>query len=191
MFTRKAVVVCLVIIAVSQISLFAQIPAGRELSPEMKYRDYKNLYDPHTWIPYSDDVYKTGVVGVASALIPGVGQMIEGEFWRGAPFLLGNLACLYLMGSSMYYFVPVEDNSTASDRHALGGAIFFGAMAVDIGLRIWSCSDAVKVAKIKNLYYRDLRKKYQPSVSLVPDVGAVRVVGFNQMYGGLALSMSF
>ncbi len=55
--------------------------------------------------------------------------------------------------------------------------MLLGAGTVDLVLRIWSFMDASKVAKVKNLYYRDISRGSGLSVKLSPSVVALPVDG--------------
>lgn len=123
------------------------------------------------------DRYNKDLAALASGITPGLGQIIDGEFWRGTPFLVGHLGCLFLMGNSFYFFTTVEDTALQRKRTAPGLWMLLGAGTVDLVLRIWSFMDASKVAKVKNLYYRDISRGSGLSVKLSPSVVALPVDG--------------
>jgi hypothetical protein len=64
-------------------------------------------------------------------------------------------------------------------------------LAAMAGLYVWNICDAVKVAKIKNLYTRDLRGQMAvPELSLEPYINNVPAKTGSQLVGGLALRVN-
>ena len=135
-------------------------------SVNAQYKINKSKYDYRTYKYQAGDPYKPGVAGFASLLIPGLGQMSSGAGGRGAAFLGGFVGCItiYAIGSSHYYVDEEGDH---------GGPVplyigFFGAIAIDL----ISVIDAVRVAKVTNLYFRD---KYMTSynLKLIPYIGSL------------------
>jgi hypothetical protein len=131
-----------------------------------QYKINKLKYDYRTYKYQAGDPYNPGIAGFASLFIPGLGQMSSGAGGRGAAFLGGFVGCItiYAIGSSHYYTDEEGDH---------GGPVplyigFFGAIAVDI----ISVIDAVRVAKVTNLYFRD---KYMTRYSLKvsPYIGSI------------------
>ena len=57
----------------------------------LRYRDYRKLYNSKRYIRQFDDKYSPGWSGVASFVIPGLGQAIDGEWGRAAGFFLGSV----------------------------------------------------------------------------------------------------
>ena len=69
-----------------------------------------------------------------------------------------------------------------------------GALLGQAVVYIWNICDAVRVAKIKNMYYRDIRSqnagldiKIEPYLASAP----TREMGGNQLSAGLSLKFSF
>jgi hypothetical protein len=146
-----------------------------------QYKINKSKYDYRTYKYQDGDPYKPGIAGFASFLIPGLGQMSSGAGGRGAAFLGGFVGCLtiYGIGSSHYY----ED-----EEGTHGGPVplyigLIGALTIDL----ISVIDAVRVAKVTNLYFRD---KYMSRYSLKasPYLGSV-ISGKIPL--GLSLSLQF
>lgn len=71
--------------------------------------------------------------------------MICGEGWRGTAFLGGWLAG---------HVVAVVGIAELSD------AIYYIGVTGAIATRVVSTIDATRIAKVKNMHYRDLKKKY-------------------------------
>lgn len=164
------------------------VPEGlvfrRNVHPYMRYRDYKNLYDASTYRARWGDPYSPVASGFLSALFPGLGHFAAGELGRGFCFLGGYMSLALAMGG-----LASDNVSSTFDSDFLRlvtGSAF-------LGVYIWSICDAVKVAKIKNLYMRDicgdqvaLDFNLQPYFNCVPTT-----TGNNRFVGGLALTMNF
>ena len=55
---------------------------------------------------------------------------------------------------------------------------------------VWSCADAAKVAKVKNLYSRDLNK-YSVEPSLYPSVQTIQAGDSYRLAPGMTLALKF
>lgn len=171
--------------------------AGSPYVPEalegLKYKHYKRMYNPRMYIPQYGDPYSPGWSGIASAIIPGFGQALSDEWGRGTCFFLGSLAlsCASLAslewntyGLEYSYSVDVEGNSAS------------GILALaSLGLYIWNICDAVRVAKVKNMYYQDIRSRQTGGldVRLEPFVAAAPATPLQgrTAAAGLSLRVSF
>lgn len=151
----------IVLIAASLVSAQAQI------APGMKYKELKTIYNPKEYIPESTDPYSRGWAGVGSFLIPGLGQVIDGEVGRGLIFFGANLAafCVYSVNLTNFASVCTTDSAgnvtgytdeAAAVRYSRNAVLALLGMGV---IDIWSIVDAIKVAKVKNMYYQDLRRQ--------------------------------
>jgi len=138
-------------------------------STEAQYRINKQKYDYRTYSFQPGDPYNVNLAGIASYLIPGLGQMISGEDNRGLFFLGGFLACgtVSIVGTQIesYDTEPWEPREYGNNEVIIAGLI--GVVIVDL----WSIIDAVKVAKVNNLAYRDQNKtslnlQLQPYINL-------------------------
>lgn len=151
----------------------------------MKYNEYRNFYDTKNYHSQPTDPYSRGWAGVASALIPGLGQGVAGEWGRGALFFLGNLGINLL--SYTQRSVDSYGNYTYSN-------LYWVMLCAGIAFDIWSICDAVHVAKVKNMYYQDIRGQrtamleysVAPFVAMTPNLG-----NGSQPLAGLSLSLSF
>ncbi len=123
----------------------------------LRYKELKHIYNPKMYIRQFDDKYGPGWLGVASYFIPGLGQAIEGEWWRAAGFFFGNvmLAGLTSAGIEAHY-TSVPGSSITDADFDISTASVICALA-NVGLHIWSIVDAVRIAKVKNMYVQDLR----------------------------------
>lgn len=120
-----------------------------------QYRINKTKYDFRTYSYQVGDPYNTGVAGIASLLIPGLGQMLSGEVGRGLGFLGGDLVCgvVYVVG----YVSVLTDIDSGGTGSGGSGAMLAGGIGMLV-VDIWSIIDAVRVAKVNNLAFRDKNK---------------------------------
>lgn len=123
----------------------------------MRYKDYKWLYKSSDYRPQSGDPYSPALSGIASFLIPGFGQILCGETTRGLKWFGGVASCYFLLG-----MMPVTENEGLLLTEVVVGSI--GVICISIG----SIVDAILVSKIKNMYYRDLKKISSIDFSLKP-----------------------
>ena len=65
-----------------------------------------------------------------------------------------------------------------------------GSVAM-LSVDIWAIVDAVQVAKVKNMYYRDVRQKYSLDMKIYPSVGYMPSSSGAQTSVGLALALEF
>lgn len=161
----------------------------QNVTPGMRYSQYKDLYDKSMYIAQPGDPYSPSWAGIASFLIPGLGQAVAGEWGRGTLFFLANfglgIGTAVTYYGMMNYREPYKTNNTK---------YFIAITAVRLAIDIWSIADAVKVAKIKNMYNQDLRGQrmaqldcsVSPFVTTAPDMG-------NGTFAltGLSLTLSF
>jgi len=142
----------------------------------VNYREYRHA---------SGDKYYPFLAGVSSYFIPGLGQVYCGEPLRGLAFLSGTVAGYSLMFSGA--IMAFSGNDKDYGNFYLSQALLFGGVVAASGFHIWSIGDAVRVAKVKSLYYRnDEFKKMDLSISptLIP---------YNQtsLKLGIGLSVNF
>ncbi len=150
----------------------------------MKYKKLKRVYDYKDYDLYDGtEKYSLGWCGVASAFIPGLGQMIEGEWGRGLGQFLGSE--VMFVGANIIFANMSEFEGPGPIITML--VLYSGALAFDI----WSIVDAVRIAKVKNMYHNDLRKlsygvKFTPYVDY-----AYLGNNYPQPVAGLSLRLSF
>lgn len=68
----------------------------------MRYREYKNLYNAKEYVPQRDDPYSRVWAGIASFIIPGLGQGIVGQWGRGVAIIGTNVGLFALQLSDTY-----------------------------------------------------------------------------------------
>ena len=152
----------------------AQTPEG--IKPGMKYRELKEYYNYKDYTKTDDQVHSPAGVGIASYLIPGLGEMICGSGWRGAIFMGGWLACHYCCIASIM---------------ELSDAMYYTSVLGAQAIRIISCIDATRVAKVKNMYKRDLKGMYALDVDLYPSMNYMKTAEGIQPISGLTLAVRF
>jgi hypothetical protein len=165
--------------------------AADEVYEGMRYRDYKDLYDPNFYIPDEYDPYSPFWSGVASFFIPGLGQCVSGEWERG----LWIFGTSLLLESALLGSIEVADISTYDVRFVSDFGTLL-AIASSVGLAIldvWNIFDAVHIAKVKNMYVQDIRSqragldlRLEPYLSY----SSVNVAG-RQPAAGLSLKLTF
>ena len=165
----------------------APLYAHGKIVPGMRYNSYKKYYDTGEYIPQPGDPYSRFWNGFASLLIPGLGQCFEGEWLRGALIIAGNvtLNSIIAQGKSRDEYGNIQYSDTSYTA---------GIIAFVYG--IWSICDAVKIAKIKNMYYQDLKTmRTDMSLSLEPFVSCTpqsTSSGIAQVpTAGLSLKLNF
>jgi len=119
-----------------------------------QYSVNKTKYDYRTYIYEVGDPYNPSVAGVVSFLVPGLGQMLSGEGGRGAAFLGGYIGCWVLYGVGAGQATVAMEDEYQGEGLGLMVVGILGVVAVDI----WSIVDAVHVAKVNNLAWRDRNK---------------------------------
>lgn len=130
------------------------LPADQlaSLRPGMKYRELREYYDFRDYYAKfrGYERYDLFVGGLCSFLIPGLGQMIAGEWGRGAGFLAGYIGC----ASLMFYSLGIA----ALGEPGFGGGLALASSIAAVALNIYSIVDAVRVAKVKNMYNYDMEQ---------------------------------
>ena len=144
----------------------------------MKYKEMAEVYDFRLYQKSPFDIYSPAGSGIASFFIPGLGQMICGEWGRGFAWLGGQVGCYMLAGISA---------GTDSDT------LMLMSLAGMLTIRIATIVDGVRVAKVKNMYMEDLRKSgyYGLDVDLYPSVNYVHTASGVQPTAGMTLALRF
>jgi len=166
------------------------------IKTRMAYCDYKDLYDAKEYIHMYGDPYSPVGAGIASFLIPGLGQILNEQTGKGIGMLLGNLAlCIGAVTINVCCAdVTRDDTGKITRRTVKPGGIagmsvaLAGALAIDI----WSICDAVHVAKIKNLYARDcMLLSNRLDVKLLPSLSFANSAQGVQPAPGMTLAINF
>lgn len=141
----------------------AGINASSDIRTGMSYGEIRKLYDPGQYVREITDPYIPGFSGVCSLFVPGLGQILNEEVGRGF-WIMG--------GSCLLGVVSTVAAESGGDAGAITSLVCLAGIAA---LDIWSVFDAVKIARIKNMYHQDLRSlsgkadiRISPSVAYVP-----------------------
>lgn len=131
-----------------------------------QYRINKKAYDSRTYHYEKGDRYSPAVAGIASFLIPGLGQMVCGEMVRGLCFMVPAYT-----GVTVGMVELVRGMSGMSHSDSDAGAVLLFSLGLYYALELWSTVDAVHVAKVNNMAFRDkhgtaYRLKVEPFVGL-------------------------
>lgn len=113
--------------------------------------------------------------------------MVAHEYGRGAAFLGGYAGCWVLTGTGvlMGFAFYQEDWGVP-----VAGTIFaIGLLGVGT-VDIWSIVDAMRVAKVNNLAWRD-RNNIGFNLQLEPFILPVKTYGFTNTQVGLSLKVNF
>ena len=156
------------------------------LRPNMKYKELKGLYNYKEYEATFADRYSPGWTGVASAFIPGLGECINGEWGRGLGKFFGNVALMTT--ANVFVQKSYVDPYPTWKTDIVVGVVCYAAA---LGLDIWSIVDAVRIAKVKNMYEQDLKKTYAIDVDLYPSVNYVQTGNAIQPTAGFTLAMRF
>lgn len=134
-----------------------------------QYKIDKTKYDHRNYKYVAGDAYKPSAMGLASVIMPGVGQIYEREGLRGFCFL-GTSISMFAIKQSVVrnreYTLTFQDIIRQSNR--IGQTL----------LRVWSGIDASRIAKVKNLAFRE---KYNMTTQIKilpysPDYDTIRPV---------------
>ena len=157
-----------------------------DVTPGMKYKELKHLYNYKEYVPGLADRYSPGWTGVASFFIPGLGECINGEWGRGLGKFGGNLL-LGIVAYSSYYSSYYYTDAPAAAAPIIALACSAGMLAIDI----WSIIDAVRIAKVKNMYEQDIKRLYSFDVKLSPSVNYIPNGNTLQPVAGMTLAFRF
>jgi TM2 domain-containing membrane protein YozV len=119
----------------------------------------KIIIDSRAYSFKKGDPFNPTSAGIASLIIPGLGQMISGKPGRGVLFLTGFTSCLAVSAVGLVKYAYSADGKHEAKALQVLGAGLSGALCIDL----WSIGDAVNVAKVNNLV---LRNKHRSSYNL-------------------------
>lgn len=143
------------------------------------YKNIKQYYNYKDYRPGFNDRYDPVGATVASALVPGLGQSLCGEPYRGIYFVAGSTLCFGL--SAACFGISVDNYDQNGNRKGNVGLDLLGTVSLlgGIAIWVWNAIDANHVAKTKNLYLRDIMDKtgvrefrLSPSVGYIPNGSA-------------------
>ncbi|MBR5735990.1 MAG: hypothetical protein IKX60_04260 [Bacteroidales bacterium] len=170
-----------------------EVQSFGEVYPGMRYRDYKDLYDTRYYVRDVFNDINPVWTGIASFFIPGLGQCISGEWGRGIGIFAANVALDALLADAVDVFSLKDWEMGYGDYYELSPGTLVLAVGASV-LYVWNIVDAVRVTKIKNMYYQDLRGlnasidfRLEPFFSFTP---VVAFGGYHQA-AGLSLKVNF
>jgi len=166
----------------------AEAVSEKGITLGMKYSEYKHLYNARDYIYDYKDHYSPVGAGLSSFIFGGVGQMMNGQTLKGIGMLAGTVG---LTIAGFFVADKVEDgNKTVLHANGWSVACWCGALALDV----WSIVDAVHVAKIKNLYWRDcehLMASRSFDIKLRPDLAFVQTGQSLTPTAGMSIAIRF
>lgn len=183
------------------VTMMAFATASAQQSEKVRYSDIKGNYNPKEYVKQATDPYHVGWYEATSFFIPGIGQLLSGETWRGLAFMGGEaiLVSVITTAAENVANVAITNESgfltgyTDSKVGKRNMAVMLTALGLDLGLSIWSSIDARNVARVKNMYYQDLingkksvELSFAPTVSLAPDPS-----GALQPCAGVSMQLKF
>ena len=172
--------------------------SGPPVRMGQKFNQNKLRYNSALYIPQPGDPYNPSVAGIASFFIPGLGQMLSGEVGRGLGFLGGYMGTSFIcmtgmaiaQGDYSYDYDSEFNHSYNRNNAELGFGLFIVGGVAMLGTYIWSIVDAIKVAKVNNMYMQDLRKD-QVSIQLKPYMETKKYPGITDRPVGMTLQINF
>ena len=191
--------------AILVISLTAAFSAIAQNPSDVRYRDLKEKYNAADYSPEPGiiDRYSPEWAGAASLICPGIGHCSVDEWSRGLGILGASvgLSTLAISEFALTFYLGAKESSYYSDygkpAPVSWSAITAGACALtvagNVALWIWNVYDAIDVAKVRNLYYRDIAApQANLDVRLEPRLAAVTTCdGGISPALGLGLRVSF
>ena len=191
-------------LAAAVLALVFTVCAGAQ-NTDIRYRDIKDRYDPKAYVYDFSDPYSPTWSAVASFFVPGLGQCLTGEWGRGLGMFGANVGFAVLEwfeASAILYGIVANTPNPATGLlpwHMGAGTAMVAAgagaavltIAGQAAFNIWGICDAVNVAKVKNLCWRDMSytsidMSLSPSLALVPSA-----TGLMQPAAGLSLKVQF
>lgn len=140
LFFRSLIVLCLLSFSLS-------------VTCEAQYKENRERYNHREYVYQRGDRHPPFIAGVGSVFLPGFEHLIAGEPLRGLGFATGffGSAAVSIFGLASG---ALSENPNASSMLPLG----FAGLISTVAFYFYGISDAVKVAKVNSLAYRDRQK---------------------------------
>jgi hypothetical protein len=189
----KRILIITVLALVSVLSANAQYVAN--------YKDIKGNFNPKEYFANPTDPYAVGWTRALSFFVPGSGQLVMHETVRGLCFMAGGMILTSVLEDQLEDLLKIavtDANGTVTgfSDEAQASALIKRILifsAADLGVAIWSCIDAGRIAKVKNMYYQDAcGKRSAVEMNLAPNVLlAHRQDGSVKPTAGMSLCFNF
>lgn len=148
-----------------------------------QYRNYKKDYNLKTYTYLSGDRYNPSTAALL-AIVPGAGHIYVDQPLRGIIFPAGMIVSSYIMVSGSLNEWAAgwgNENKNSGEFQMIAGLAGF------IGFYIGNFVDVIRIAKIKNQYYR----KNDFSFQVIPFIENKYNYCFNSNAAGLTLKLKF
>ena len=146
-----------------------------------QYKNDRLLLNPRNYEKKESDPYNPTLNGIASFIIPGLGQMSAGETERGISQFLCYGASILMIQVALNNFDEETETFSSKGSETIGKVGLAGFIVTSIG----SAIDAVRVSKVKNMAYQE---KYQ-NVSLRFTPTTIRYKNHSITATGIRLSI--
>lgn len=159
-----------------------------------QYKVNKTKYDYRLYTYQKNDPYRPVTAGLASFVLPGLGQMTCGEIGRGGKFMgvyAGSLALAttgLIVGWSA--FGTTENETLKVERFLLGTSMLVIGIAGALTTDIWSIVDAIRVAKANNMAYRNDNQS-SCNINILPYMNYSSVVSCTRVHSGITFRIAF
>ena len=188
-------IITILVLAAACTSAFAQ-----KAPQSTSYSSLKNNYKASDYVKSDVDPYSVFWIGLESFGAPGTGQLIMKETGRGWAFLGTSVVLGAVSGTLTQNVVNMIEKDAngkwnipeAKQDKARGYLIAVGGlMLAQVGVSIWSCIDAVKIAKVKNQYYQDAAGKHAFSATVYPSIDLAQTGTTVVPTAGMTLAVKF
>jgi hypothetical protein len=153
-----------------------------------KYSINKYYYNYNDYIPQHGDPYNPALAGIASLIVPGMGQLVAGETMRGLAFMGGYTASALIFGIG---YITWYQNLWLGYTPMRGMATTLVGLGGMIGTSIWSIIDAVNVAKVNNMYLQEVHRNTSLHFEVTPYTESLSINNIQVQPVGLTLRVTF
>lgn len=140
---------------------------GSYQNSHAQYKINKEKYNFKDYTYQETDKYHPAIAAVASYVVPGLGQIYCNENKRGLNFLAGYAGGILVIMSGAIIDLP--HMMGGNDEFTFGKGIIIGGALLSASVQIWSTVDALRVAKVNNMAYKD-NNKLGMSLLLKPNI---------------------
>lgn len=145
-----------------------------------QYKEDRLIFNPKNYEKKKSDPYNPALNGIASFIIPGLGQIAAGETNRGVSQFLCYSASVLLLQIAANNIDEETETFTSKGAANIGSIGLAGFVVVTIG----SAIDAIRVSKVKNMSYQE---KFQTtSIGFSPTT--IRYKHHSQIAAGIKFS---